>query len=67
MSWFQRLLLVTIVATFVLVVIGGTVRATGSGLGCPDWPRCHGQAFAPLETHSLIEYGNRIVSALSPD
>ena len=59
MSWFQRLLLVTIVATLVLVVIGGTVRATGSGLGCPDWPTCHGRFIPENNKQTLIEYSHR--------
>jgi cytochrome c oxidase assembly protein subunit 15 len=59
MSWFQRLLLVTIVATFVLVVVGGTVRATGSGLGCPDWPTCHGRFIPENNKATLIEFSHR--------
>jgi heme A synthase len=59
MTWFQRLLLITIFATFVLVVIGGTVRATDSGLGCPDWPMCHGEIIPPAEKHTLIEFSHR--------
>jgi cytochrome c oxidase assembly protein subunit 15 len=40
------------------------VRLTGSGLGCPDWPKCYGGVAPPLETHAWIEYGNRLVSGL---
>ena len=42
----------------------GAVRLTGSGLGCPDWPRCYGHVYPPLQTHSLIEFSNRVVGAL---
>jgi len=40
------------------------VRLTGSGLGCPDWPKCYGGVAPPLETHAWIEYGNRLISGL---
>ncbi len=43
MTRFQRLALATLVTTLALVTIGVIVRATDSGLGCPDWPLCHGQ------------------------
>ncbi len=56
---------VTIVALASLVLIvwtGAAVRLTGSGLGCPDWPKCYGKVVAPLETHAVIEYGNRLLT-----
>ncbi len=64
MSWFQRLLLTTIGLTFILVVIGGTVRATDSGLGCPDWPTCHGKLIPPGEYHTLIEFSHRTAASV---
>jgi cytochrome c oxidase assembly protein subunit 15 len=49
----------------VLVVTGGAVRLTASGLGCPTWPRCTDAGFTPhgaLSTHSIIEFGNRTLT-----
>ncbi len=39
----RKLLLATVIITYILMVFGGIVTSTGSGLGCPDWPLCHGQ------------------------
>ena len=41
------------------VTLGGVVRLTDSGLGCPDWPLCHGKLIPPAEFHTLIEYSHR--------
>ena len=47
-----------------IVFTGAAVRLSGSGLGCPDWPKCFGGVAPPLETHAVIEYGNRILSGV---
>ena len=59
----RYLALLSSLATYALIVLGGTVRATNSGLACPDWPRCHGQFIPPLETNILIEYSHRLAAA----
>lgn len=62
---YRRITFLALVALCFIVVTGGAVRVTGSGLGCPDWPTCaEGRIVAPLETHALIEFVNRTVTGL---
>ena len=65
--WLRRLAWATLVANIALVVTGGAVRLTGSGLGCPTWPRCTDSSFTPHGTigpHQLVEFGNRTLTFL---
>jgi heme a synthase len=61
---YARVAAAALVALGVIVLTGAAVRLSGSGLGCPDWPKCYGRTFAPLETHAVIEYTNRLLSGL---
>ena len=53
---------VALAALALIVLTGAAVRLTGSGLGCPDWPKCYGSTTPPLESHAVIEYGNRLLT-----
>ena len=61
---YRRLAYWTLGALTLIVLTGAAVRLTGSGLGCPDWPKCYGKALPPLSTHALIEFGNRALSGV---
>ena len=65
MSRFAKLAIAAAIATFVLIVVGGLVRATDSGLGCPDWPLCFGDWVPPAELHAWIEHSHRLVAAVA--
>jgi protoheme IX farnesyltransferase len=65
MKAFRALSVVTAVVTYALVVLGGVVRVSGSGLGCPDWPLCHGRLLPPLNLHAIIEYSHRTTASLT--
>ena len=54
----------TAICTFALVILGGVVRVTDSGLGCPDWPLCYGGLLPPLETKAIIEFSHRIIASV---
>jgi heme a synthase len=51
-----------LVALTLIVLTGAAVRLTGSGLGCPTWPKCYGNVYPPLNTHAVIEFSNRLLT-----
>ncbi|MCW2675027.1 MAG: cytochrome oxidase assembly protein [Modestobacter sp.] len=64
-SLVARIALLNVVANGLIVVTGGAVRLTGSGLGCPTWPQCTAGSITPtpeLAGHGLIEFGNRLLT-----
>ena len=67
--WLRRLFWLNLVVEVGIVVTGGLVRLTGSGLGCPTWPQCVPGSFTPVEHqaesyHKYIEFGNRTLTGV---
>lgn len=61
---YRRITLAAVIALGFIIVTGGAVRLTGSGLGCPDWPTCaRHHVVAPAEYHAMVEFVNRVVTA----
>lgn len=63
-GWFQGLAWAAAISVFAMLVLGGVVRVTESGLGCgDDWPLCSGQWLPPLESKAIIEYAHRVAAS----
>ena len=62
---FRRVSVLTAVFAYLQIALGGLVRVSGSGLGCPDWPLCQGRPYPPANLHSIIEYSHRTVGAIT--
>ena len=64
-SAYQRITFLALVALGFIVVTGGAVRLTGSGLGCSDWPTCEeNRLVAPFEYHAMVEFVNRTITGI---
>ncbi len=59
---YVRVAYVALGALTLIVLTGAAVRLTGSGLGCPTWPKCYGNVYPPLSTHAVIEFSNRLIT-----
>jgi len=62
---FRRLAFLTVAFAYLQIALGGVVRVTGSGLGCPDWPLCNGRPYPAPDIHSVIEYSHRTVGTIT--
>lgn len=62
---YRLIVAAAVIGLTVIVFTGAAVRLTGSGLGCPTWPKCtESSLYSPLSTHGLIEFGNRLLSGV---
>lgn len=57
-------LAVMVVGAIIQITFGGIVRVTESGLGCPDWPLCHGSIIPKWEYHTMIEWSHRTIGSV---
>ncbi len=62
---FRRVSVLAAVFAYLQIALGGVVRVSGSGLGCPDWPLCHGRPYPPANLHAIIEYSHRTVGTIT--
>jgi heme A synthase len=62
---FRRVSVLTAIFAYLQIALGGVVRVSGSGLGCPDWPLCQGRPYPPANLHSIIEYSHRLVGTIT--
>ncbi|HSP09472.1 MAG TPA: COX15/CtaA family protein [Candidatus Dormibacteraeota bacterium] len=63
--FFRRLAFLTAFFAYLLIALGSLVRVSGSGLGCPDWPLCHGRPYPPADFHAIIEYSHRAAGTVT--
>lgn len=61
---FRWITAVAVVACYAVIILGGNVMASDAGLGCPDWPSCHGTFSPPLSGASGIEWAHRLSAAV---
>jgi cytochrome c oxidase assembly protein subunit 15 len=59
---YLRIAYVALGALILIVWTGAAVRLSGSGLGCPTWPKCYGSYYPPLNSHAVIEFSNRVIT-----